>query len=76
MPRLDGTGPRGMGAGSGCGRGRCSAARPGQGLGRGFGMGRGRGGGRCLYREDSREALEAQRDALQAALSRVEEKLQ
>jgi len=46
MPRLDGTGPQGLGSGTGRGQGRCGNANSGRGLGRGQGQGLSQGNGR------------------------------
>ena len=84
MPRMDGTGPMGLGAMSGCGRGRCADGNNewkdhrGTGLGRGCGRGRRMGAGRGYCRRvplDTKEVLLEQKELLEKDLSAIEEKL-
>jgi len=70
MPRLDGTGPRGMGPLTGRGMGWCGGWRAG--LGRG---GWGRGLGRFFGLTPSRDDLEEYRNALKEELSDIEKTL-
>lgn len=68
MPRLDGTGPQGMGARTGWGLGPCGC-----GLRRGFG--RGYGFGRVWTKQDEKVALEEEAKILKEELKAVEEGL-
>lgn len=68
MPRLDGTGPAGMGPRTGWGRGFCHCA-PGMGIGSHFGFPWG-------SKKNQKEYLEQVRDQLKENLEAVEEELQ
>ena len=68
MPRLDGTGPQGMGAGTGWGLGPC-----GLGLRRGFG--RGYGFRRTWTKQDEKVALGEEVKILKEELKATEEEL-
>jgi hypothetical protein len=75
MPRMDGTGPMGLGARTGFGRGFC-ANNPSLRKGVPFGYGFGRRMGLCqLQPEITKDRLLAQKNALQEALNAVDEEL-
>jgi len=75
MPRMDGTGPMGLGAGTGFGRGICAGnfgVRKGMQLGHGFG----RRMGLCrMQPENTKDRLLARKSMLQEELKTVDEAL-
>jgi hypothetical protein len=74
MPRMDGTGPWGLGAKAGFAGWRCRGANW---RGRQFGQGYGRGLGLCRWMPtDNQEMLLAQKAMLQERLAEVDEQLQ
>ncbi len=77
MPRLDGTGPRGLGSNTGRGLGNCNQSTRvglGRGLGRGFGRGVGLGRGYFQY-ADTKESLEQEKKALEDRLEYLKKEL-
>lgn len=75
MPRMDGTGPMGLGARTGFGRGLC-AGNPGLRKGMQFGRGLGRRMGLCRVQpESAKERLLARKSMLQEELKAVDEEL-
>lgn len=75
MPRMDGTGPMGLGAETGFGRGLCSGKATIQRSMR-YGRGYGYGMGMCRAASDcTKESLLRRRAALENALTAVEERL-
>ncbi len=76
MPRMDGTGPMGLGARTGLGRGACAgnlSLRKGMQFGHGFG----RRMGLCrMWPENTKDRLLARKNLLQEALNTVEEELE
>ena len=69
MPRLDGTGPRGLGSSTGRGLGKCNqSVRAGFVRGRGFGRGVGLGRGYAYYQPDTKESLEQEKKAIEERL--------
>lgn len=75
MPRMDGTGPMGLGAGTGFGRGIC-AGNSGVRKGMQFGHGFGRRMGLCrMQPENTKDRLLARKSMLQGELKTVDEEL-
>ncbi len=77
MPRLDGSGPQGLGAGTGWGMGPCGAGlrRGRTGLGRVFGWPKSGYGRRYLSRSEELNALKEEKADLQADLKVLEEEI-
>lgn len=75
IPRMDGTGPMGLGAGTGFGRGLC-AGNPGVRKGMQFGYGFGRRMGlRRMQPKNTKDRLLARKSMLQEELKAVDEAL-
>ncbi|QXM05513.1 DUF5320 domain-containing protein [Crassaminicella indica] len=71
MPRLDGTGPMGMGAGTGRRRGNCNIYNDSVRYNRGYG----RGLGLCRWIGSEKEFLERRKEILENELEAIKDRL-